>query len=244
MKILFSPSEAKSQLSSDVLLNTDNFIFKNLYQKRLNIINLYDDFLKTASNDELSRLFGIKKYDENFRVSIFKKGCIKAIKRYDGVAYQHLKYDELSDSAKNFIDKNVLIFSNLFGAILAGDLIPDYKLKQGEKIKNFDIEKFYKENFSNQIDEFLKDELVLDLRASFYEKFYTIKQEHFAFKFTKNKKIISHYAKAYRGIVLKEVANSLISSKDELLSLKIDGLKLVDIKKIGLKNELLFEIFE
>lgn len=243
MKILFSPSEAKSSLSSDILLSSKNFAFSDLYQKRLNIISLYDEFLQNASNNEILALFGVKNYDENFRVSLFKKGCIKAIRRYTGVAYSHLNYDDLSQNAKNFIDENVLIFSNLFGAILAKDLIPEYKLKQGEKIKNFDIEKFYKENFSHKIDEFLKDELVLDLRASFYEKFYTLKQEHFAFKFTKNKKVISHYAKAYRGLVLKCVANSLISNKDELLALQIDGLKLVDIKKIGLKNELLFEIF-
>lgn len=243
MKILFSPSESKINLQTKELISQDSFIFNELFQKRRYVINLYNEFVKNATDDELCKIFGLKQYDKNLRQDIFKKGCIKAIQRYNGVAYSHLKYDTLDVKSQEYIDKNVLIFSNLFGAVLASDKVPDYKFKQGEKIGKFELERYYKDNFSNAIDNFLKDELILDLRAEFYNKFYEIKQEFFTFKFVKNSKIVSHYAKAYRGIVLKEMAIGQISSKDELINVKIDGLKLKDIKKIGLKNELLFEIF-
>ena len=44
------------------------------------------------------------------------------------------------------------------GPILAGDMgLPDYKLKQNEKIGNFELEKFYNEKFYDDVfDECLK----------------------------------------------------------------------------------------
>ena len=64
------------------------------------------------------------------------------------------------------------------------------------------------------------------------------------FCFLKNKKILSHHAKAYRGEVLRQIANAKVTNKDELMALNFENLKLVDMKKIGLKNELTFEICE
>ncbi|CAD7286873.1 YaaA family protein [Campylobacter suis] len=242
MKILFSPSEAKSTQSGDVSVKKENFIFPELYEKRSFVLNIYDDFVKNASKDELCRLFGLKEISQGLRESIFSKGCIKAILRYSGVAYAHLGYEKLSQKARTYIDENTLIFSNLFGVVLASDLLPEYKLKQGQKIDGLNIEKFYKQNFSFAVDEFLKDEVVVDLRAEFYEKFYELKQEFYTYKFIKNGKIVSHYAKAYRGKILRELAKNGVKSKNELMAMKFDEISLVDIKKIGYKNELLFEI--
>ena len=75
-------------------------------------------------------------------------------------------------------------------------------------------------------------------------KFYTIKKEYVTFCFVKNKKILSHHAKAYRGEVLRQIANKLIKNKNELMSLNFKNLRLIDMKKIGLKTELMFEICE
>ncbi|WP_141089820.1 peroxide stress protein YaaA, partial [Campylobacter concisus] len=99
-------------------------------------------------------------------------------------------------------------------------------------------------NFSKAVDDFLQNDEILDLRAKFYEKFYTIKKEYITFCFVKNKKIVSHHAKAYRGEVLRQIANKLIKNKDELMSLNFKNLRLIDMKKIGLKTELMFEICE
>ncbi|MGG7047992.1 MULTISPECIES: YaaA family protein [unclassified Campylobacter] len=242
MKILFSPSEAKSTQSSDVSVQKENFIFPELYEKRSLILNIYDDFVKNASKDELCRLFGLKEISQGLCESIFVKGCIKAILRYSGVAYTHLGYERLNQKARTYIDENTLIFSNLFGVVLASDLLPEYKLKQGQKLDSVNIEKFYKQNFSFAIDEFLKDEVVVDLRAEFYENFYELKQEFYTYKFIKNGKVVSHYAKVYRGKILRELAKNDVKNKNELMSMKFDEISLVDIKKIGYKNELLFEI--
>ncbi|EGK8049090.1 YaaA family protein, partial [Campylobacter lari] len=185
MKILFSPSESKSKTNTQTCINENSFVFSNLYNKRLEVLTKYKNHIKQCSEGELEKFFGIKDKNEMQELTqdIITKDTIKAIQRYNGVAFDYLDYENLSEVSREYIDENVLIFSNLFGPILAKDLIPYYKLKQGEKIKDFNIEKFYKDNFSDEIDKFLENELIIDLRAKFYEKFYTIKKPFLTFTF-------------------------------------------------------------
>ncbi|RAZ55081.1 YaaA family protein [Campylobacter hyointestinalis] len=244
MKILFSPSESK--INGGELKNLDDkaFLFSNLYDKRLYALNLYNEFIKTASKDEVSKLFGLKKdFDiQKYTEDIFLKPIMKAVLRYDGVAYDYLKYRSLTQISKEFIDENVIIFSNLYGPILAKDEVVDYKLKQGENIPGFIFDKFYKDNFSLALDKYLQDEDILDLRAGFYDKFYEIKKPYLTLKFKKDSKVVSHWAKAYRGIVLRSVALNSVSTIKDFYDLNIDGLKVCSIIRKGLKSEIVFDI--
>lgn len=153
MKILFSPSELKSEISGDLKFDFDLFLFKELKTQREFVFSKYLDFINSASNDELKRLFGVSKFDTNFDFS----HAIKAILRYQGVAYSALKYSNLPLNSQNYIDENVLIFSNLFGILRADTPLPNYKLKQGQKIGTFDTAIHFKDKFSKKIDEYLKD---------------------------------------------------------------------------------------
>ena len=244
MKLLFSPSEAKTAVSSNKFIDSGDFIFPNLYEKRCEILKIYDDFLQKATVEKISKLFGVKNLNDepSLRESLFKKGTVKAVLRYDGVAYKHLDYRSLDSAPQGFIDKNTLIFSNLFGPVLAADALPEYKLKQGERIDGLNLEEFYRQNFSGEIDEWLGDDDILDLRAEFYEKFYRIQKPFATFKFLKNDKVVSHYAKAYRGIVLRQVAQNGVKNFDELCKMDIENLRLIDVKKTGLKSEFLVQI--
>ena len=150
MKILFSPSETKNSGGVEKIFDENSFIFPQLFNKRVEIINSYNDFLKNASISQLEKLFGTKKSDviEKYRQDIFKSPLLKAIQRYEGVAYDYLSYNNLEKSSQKYIDDNVLIFSNLFGVLKASDFIPDYKLKQSESFYDLKIDKFYNDNFS------------------------------------------------------------------------------------------------
>ncbi|EAH7585886.1 YaaA family protein [Campylobacter lari] len=244
MKILFSPSEGKSKINTHTCLNEKSFIFSKLYDKRLEVITQYKIFIKECDKNVLEKFFGIKDKNELYDLGqdILKKDTTKAIQRYNGVAFEYLDYESLNEISKKYIDENVLIFSNLFGPILAKDLIPYYKLKQGEKIKDFNIEKFYKENFSSELDNFLENELIIDLRAKFYEKFYTLKQPFTTLTFLKNSKTLSHFAKAYRGKILRILASKNIHSKEVLLENLPNDLKIKEIKIQGLKEEIILDI--
>jgi len=227
MKILFSPSETKYKGGDNIKLNKNSFIFPSLYDNRIEILNRYNDYINSATNDQLKKLFGTKKQDivDYYKGDIFNKPLEKVIKRYDGVAYDYLKYNELEKIQQNYIDKNLLIFSNLFGILNAGDIgIPDYKLKQGEKIDGFVVEKYYNTKCSKIITEYLDNEPIVDLRAGFYEKFYKITKPYTTMKFIKNGKVVSHWAKAYRGVFVKHLAQKHIKSIDEVFDMNIENL--------------------
>ncbi|WP_139452429.1 YaaA family protein [Campylobacter armoricus] len=244
MIILFSPSESKNKTNTQKPINKNSFIFKHMFYARMEALKKYQNFVNTRNTQELEKFFGVKDLNEINELSqdLSKKNTIKAIERYSGVAFEYLNYPSLNSLEKKYIDNNVIIFSNLFGPILAKDLIPYYKFKQGEKIENFNIEKFYKEKFSKELDDLLENELIIDLRAKFYEKFYTIKKPFLTFAFLKNSKALSHFAKAYRGKILRVLANKNIHNKEALLENLPDELKIKEIKIQGLKEEIILDI--
>ena len=245
MKILFSPSEAKYKDGNNEKFNSKSFIFPELYSHRLEIIEKYQEFINKASNEQIAKLIGTKKQDiiDYYSSDIFTRNTKKVIQRYDGVAYDYLKYEELSLKEKEYIDKNVLIFSNLFGPILAGDTgLPDYKLKQGEKLDGQAVEVFYKKHFSSAIDKYLENDDVLDLRAGFYEKFYKLNKPYTTMKFIKDGKVVSHWAKAYRGIILNTISKNNINSIEELMNLEINNLVISEIQEKNLKKEIIYNI--
>ena len=244
MKILFSPSETKYKGGRQESMLQDNFIFPDLFEYRMGAVNKYQTFVDNATDEQLAKLFGTKKSDviEKYRQDIFKSPLLKAIQRYEGVAYDYLSYNNLEKSSQKYIDDNVLIFSNLFGVLKASDEIPDYKLKQGESFYDLKIDKFYNDNFSKELDKYLENDDILDLRAGFYEKFYVIKKPYKTLKFIKDGKVVSHFAKAYRGEILKIIAQNDIKTFDDFLNLELKNLKLEEIKEQKLKTEIVYSI--
>lgn len=245
MKILFSPSEGKKHGGVTSPIQENSFLFPELYGKRKEVIARYQNFVDTATDEQLTKLFGIKDNTKfgPYLGNIYSQPTMKAIERYDGVAFDYLDYGSLTDSAKEYVDHNTIIFSNLFGPIKAGDeQLPEYKLKQGEKIDGFAPEVFYKKHFTEVLDRLLADEPFLDLRAGFYNKFYKPSSPYVTLKFIKNGKVVSHWAKAYRGIVLRNLALNDVQEMDEFIKMKIENLAVHEILHKGIHTEVVYDI--
>ncbi|SMC09789.1 YaaA family protein [Nitratiruptor tergarcus] len=221
MKILFAPSEAKRSGGDHQKMQ---FCFN---VDREAILQKYDDIVKHGSKEAILKLFGTK---ELLDIDIFHSPTLKAVRRYTGVAYEYFDYDSLHPLYQEFIDEHLIIFSNLFGPLCAKDLIPFYKLKQGEAVGDIKPEKLYAPFCKN----LLQDEEILDLRAGYYEKFY---KPNFSLKmkFIKNGKVVSHWAKAYRGKILRQIAENQIDSFKKLRDFSFEGLRLKEI--ISKKSE-------
>ena len=216
MKLLLAPSEAKRPGGDHKELRFCFDIDRN------ELLHTYDAIVKKGGEAAL-KLFGTK---EPVAVDIFASPTLKAVLRYTGVAFEHLSYETLPQEAQTFLDDRLIIFSNLFGVLCANDLIPFYKLKQGEKVGDIDVAKYYKERLK-AID---LGEEVLDLRAGYYEKFYKPRY-CVKMKFLKNGKVVSHWAKAYRGKIAREIAFHQIDSFEALRSHTIEGLNLIEIQQ-------------
>ena len=242
MKILLAPSEKKNEGGTQNFdLNT--LLFSQLTATRKEILHKYINILQKNSLQELSKMFGLKKEaDVNYHNrDIIHELTMKSIERYTGVAFDYLDYSSLNSKEKNYIDKNVILFSNLFGFLRADDMIPEYRLKQGEAIGEIKPEKLYKEQ-SYLLEDYLKDEDILDLRAIFYDKFYKPTKNYTTLKFIKNGKVVSHWAKAYRGIVLREIAKADINSLEEFMNLSIENLTIKEIQTKKNRTEIIYSI--
>lgn len=245
MVILFSPSEGKRQGGSYPPLDETALVFPELFGKRFEVIEQYAYLTQNGSDEDLCELFGIKdsrEYDR-YRQPIKSIPTMKAIERYDGVAYDYLRYRELSNEAQTYIDQHTILFSNLFGPLRASDPIPDYKLKQGASIGAFLPDKHYKAHFSAALDAMIGEDEILDLRAGYYDKFYIPSNPVTTLKFLKGGKVVSHWAKAYRGIILREAAKHQIKTMETLLALNIEGLMVDQIVETKKKKEIIYRIY-
>jgi cytoplasmic iron level regulating protein YaaA (DUF328/UPF0246 family) len=242
MKILLAPAETKLKGGDNAPLN-NSLSFTPLLPFQNEVINKYVDFIQNATIEELSIWFGLKKLSEceRFKTNIKELKTLKAILRYTGVAFEAIEYTKLSETQQKFIEDNVLIFSNLFGVLKANDLIPDYKFKQGALLPSLNTEKFYKEHLKDTLDAYLCGE-VLDLRASYYDKFYKPTSNVITYKFLKGGKVVSHWAKHYRGELLRQIAVNNINSFAELLIFKFKDLELVEIQEKKNVRTIIMEI--
>ena len=243
MKILLAPSETK-KYGGAFSFNPSTLLFESLLPHRTKLLHSYINILQQGDMQVLSKMFGIKKETDilKHKKDIVHELTMKAIERYTGVAFDHLGYSDLDSSAQRYIDENVILFSNLFGPILASDLIPGYKLKQGEAVANIKTEKFYHEHSAQLMEEYLKDEDMLDLRAGFYDKFYKPTKPYTTLKFIKDGKVVSHWAKAYRGIVLREIAKAGVTNIEAFMKLSIEGLSVHEIQTKKNKTEIIYNI--
>lgn len=244
MKILLAPSETKT-LYRDTVLNINSLLFANTLPQRKEILDSYNTIILDNSSKEIQEMFGLKKDNDiaQYLKTIDNQSpACKAIKLYTGVAFNHLGYDSLSKKAKNYIEKNVIIFSNLFGPVLAGDVLSLYRLQQGKNVRDKKMDEIYKKYSSSLLDEYLKDDDILDIRAGYYDKFYIPTKNYTTLKFLKDGKVVSHWAKAYRGKVLRECANNGIQNTKDFLALNIKGLQIIELQTKKNKTEVIYEI--
>ena len=243
MKILLAPSETKRPGGSESF-NLSTLLFESLLPHRTKLLHTYINILQKGDMQELSKMFGLKKEADilHHKKDITHELTMKAIERYTGVAFDYLGYEKLDTNTQHYIDSHVILFSNLFGPIRASDLIPEYKLKQGEAVGDIKTEKFYHEHSAALMEAYLADDEILDLRAGFYDKFYKPTKHYTTLKFIKDGKVVSHWAKAYRGIVLREIAKASIHCIEAFMKLPIEGLSIHEIQTKKNKTEIIYEI--
>lgn len=243
MKILLAPSETKRS-GGDLSFDPSNLLFDELTPHRIKLLHTYTNVLQKGDIPTLSKMFGLKKEKDilKYKRDIIHELSMKAIERYTGVAFDYLGYGELNANVQAYIDNHVILFSNLFGPIRASDLIPEYKLKQGEAIEGIKVEKFYHEHSAALMEAYLEVDEILDLRAGFYDKFYKPQKKYTTLKFIKEGKVVSHWAKAYRGIVLREIAKAGVETVEAFMKLPIEGLSIQEIQTKKNKTEIIYTI--
>lgn len=244
MKILFSPSEGKIIPNGD--LQAFDLESNSVSLAAKEAVKEYIAFLQSGAESEIATLFGTKKLDLDelaLAQNCLNAPCVEAVRLYNGVGYKALDFERLDSKAKSYVREHLYIFSNLFGMVRADTLLPYYNLHQGKGKGAFGLNSLYK-NLKPSIDEILENSEVLDLRAEAYLKVYQVEkcQHYTQVVFLKNSKRVSHYAKHYRGIYARVVAEKGVDSSRELEHLAFDELSLCDKKAFENATILTYEV--
>ena len=231
MKILFSPSQSKKVGGVKGVLDFGSYGLHSLSSLRREMVTLYNTTITAMTEREKGLFFETKdlKKIEQFSRGLDEQYLMKALERYDGVAYDYLAYSTLDSLSQKWLERHMMIFSDLLGPVLGGDMLPVYLFKQGAKLGTLKLENLYYQKSQMLVDDWIGDEYVVDLRATHYEKFYKLLRPHTCYKFLKDGKVVSHWAKAYRGKIAREIALHQPTTKEELLSLPIEGLGVEEI---------------
>ncbi len=241
MKILLAPSESKifpTHQASRAL----EFVFQG-GGARGRTLEAYEEWMRQGSEAEILRLWGQKRLELEalgFCQNLAHSPREKAIRLYNGVAFKALEYETLPLEAQEWVDHSTLIFSNLFGIILAKEAIPYYRLKQGSGWEGFETRRYH-QAFEAELLEWLGDEVIVDLRAEFYHASFTPLSPTYRPLFYQRGKKVSHYAKHYRGRFLRQLA---LRGEEALYGRNILEEEGVLLKGISVKQNLHLMEFE
>ena len=245
MKILLAPSETK-RVGGDRPFRPATLLFSELLPLRRLALDAHAEVLRTFDTDALAAFLGLKGHSDidRYRRDVADAPAMKAIRRYTGVAFDHLDYDGLDAQAQAYIDRNLILFSNLFGVLRADDAIPDYRLQQGKSIGAIQPDRHYRPHLQRLLDAHLNGEEILDIRAGYYDRYYRPTHPYTTLRFLKNGKVISHWAKAYRGRVLRVMAQANTPTLDAFIALPIEGLHIEEIRTQKNRTEIIYSIMD
>jgi cytoplasmic iron level regulating protein YaaA (DUF328/UPF0246 family) len=100
----------------------------------------------------------------NANVSLKGAPTLPAAQRYTGVVWDHLDLASFPAKQKSNALERIIVVSGLMGAVLAGDPVPDYRLKMGARLAPFGtLSKWWLDAVSDAINTHCAGHIVIDL---------------------------------------------------------------------------------
>ena len=221
MKILIPPSEGKAKAKATSILFCDtNFRFEREVSQVVRLLELIDDEdLRSVYGTSAEKALMFHRQNQD----IFNSPCAPAIERYTGVVYEHIDWPSISNKAKDYMEKNIFIFSGLFGLLSPKTPIPDYKLKMNVLS--------LQHHWNPILTEALNDEkMIIDLLPQVHRKAYTPNKVNVTFIdfliLNKGKKSAAgHFGKAVKGEFIRYIAENNINKIDDFSGFEYEGFK-------------------
>ena len=221
MKILIPPSEGKAKVkpTKTLFVNT-NFKFYREVNQVVRLLELIgDEDLRSVYGTSAEKALMFHRQNQD----IFNSPCAPAIERYTGVVYEHIDWKTLSDKARDYMEKYILIFSGLFGLLTPKTLIPDYKLKMNVLS--------LQHHWNPILTEILKNEkVIIDLLPQVHRKAYNPNKENvipvdFLILNKGKKTAAGHFGKAVKGEFIRYIAENNVTKIDNFFGFEYEGFK-------------------
>lgn len=141
--------------------------FIKLQPQRDLIVDEIKRVIRDSSQEELSKLFDLKgnnlKDAITTMTALKDEECMSAIGRMDGVMYNAIDYEDLSEEKKKRFDLSTIIIDGLFGLLKPQDMVPNYKCKVSTKLFGATLAAYWRKELSGFFSYVCKDKLVIDI---------------------------------------------------------------------------------
>lgn len=215
MLILLPPSESKHGPDAGDPVDLGALSFPELTEAREAMLRRLAE--ASAAEDGLERLgVGPSLSEEVQRnTRLLDEPAAPALSVYTGVLYDALDADGLDAAAMARTEQSLVIVSALWGALRPADRIPAYRLSMGAKIApRGTLASWWKAELAPVLEEAAADELIMDCRSSGYQAAWKAPAEQTVLVRAERehpdgtRKVVSHMAKHYRGLLAREVLAS------------------------------------
>lgn len=236
--LLIPPSESKATPPGNGMLFTNAYkskrtnAFKELNPLRERLIAAVEEAL--ARRAGLEQVFDVRgpALDEAIRANrhLFESTSMPARDLYTGIMYEAIDYKTLGKAEKDRFNKQVLIFSGMFGLVRPTDRLPPYKLKMSGNLGGMvgRVSNYWRAPVSEVLRRELKGKVVWNFLPDTHQRVWDgtgeIAANH-SVKFVKRVvrsgvaewKTISHHSKSLKGALIRHLLEKDASSPKALM---------------------------
>lgn len=253
MLMIISPAKTLDFTKDNKAGYSTNTIFNNEMKELIEVLNKY-------SIEELSILMKMseKLAEENYnRYQKFftdEIGCKEALLAFDGAVYRGIEVESFNCEDLEYAQRNLRILSGLYGVIRPLDMIKEYRLEMGTKLKFKTYKSLYNywgdklTNFILQeVESSIGDKVLINIASNEYSKVLNLKEINKKFKvinveFKEKRgeeyKVVGTYSKKARGLLVNYIIKNKITKVEDIKNFNKENYILND--EFSTDTELIF----
>lgn len=167
MLVLLPPSETKRDGGSGAPLNVAELAFPALATERVQLVNA----LRSLASDTDASVAALKLgrtqlFEVERNRQLTASGTMPVIDRYTGVLFDALDAPTLSEQARAFAHRHLVVHSALLGPVAALDGVPAYRMSHDSKLPALSLKKHWGTQIAEQLAPL--PGVLLDLRSEAY----------------------------------------------------------------------------
>ncbi|MER6827869.1 peroxide stress protein YaaA [Streptosporangium sp. NPDC000563] len=207
MLILLPPSEGKAARGDGPALDLSRLSFPALGPPRELVLEALIALCRGPAARDVLGLSPGQAGEVGGNLLLRTAPALAAADLYTGVLYDNLGLASLSPQAAARASESLLIFSGLWGLLRVGDRVPPYRLSMGVRLPPLGgLGAFWRRSVTPLLD--TEPGLVVDLRSSTYAAAWRPGGRAVAVRVLRDGKVVSHMAKATRGMIARSLLES------------------------------------
>jgi hypothetical protein len=218
MLILLPPSETKRSGGVGVSIDRAAIIWAALDPARDQLIQKLAELSLDESAARAALGLGKKSSkDLELNLKLMTSPTMPALQRYNGVLYQALDCDSLSDAALKRANEKLFIQSALFGLLPAMEQIPNYRFSASAKLPGVNLREVW-----HRAHEAVWPRLVgeiLDMRSNEYQLINPVPADRVTYSvevFSEDGKALNHFNKRAKGLFTRAALESGLTAVDDI----------------------------